>query len=95
MAQTAVPTFGRWRPEDQEFKVTIGCQVISRPVWAGTEAVQPATAHCPVVFLSFLDDFAKSPGGPIWPEYPWSLTHKLLLSPGDKQVTSVTPLGAP
>lgn len=52
------------------------------------------TAYCPVLFLSFLAGFAKSPGGPTWLEYTWSLTHKLLLSPGDKQVTSVTPLGA-
>jgi hypothetical protein len=39
MAQAAVPAFRRWRPEDQEFKVAVGCKVISRPVWAGTEEV--------------------------------------------------------
>lgn len=39
MAQTAVPAFGRWRPEGQDFKVTVGYKLISRPVWAGTEEV--------------------------------------------------------
>jgi hypothetical protein len=47
------------------------------------------------LLLSCLAGFVKSPGGPTWPEYPWSLTHNLLLSLGDKQVTPVTPLGAP
>lgn len=65
MAQAGIPALGGWRPEHQEFKVPVGCRVISRLVWAGTEemGVRSAmlTAQCcfspfSLVLQSHLED---------------------------------------